>query len=126
MKMSDVFELPVSRDGFKLKDRCGVSEEIHVAKFADVSACVYAELAINNHDRMADEIAELRAKITKKDEMTSDLTEALCASVDEIAELREALSFLLKSSVYADAEGCWIIEQEESEEVERAKKLLSK
>ncbi|AUR86619.1 hypothetical protein NVP1087A_38 [Vibrio phage 1.087.A._10N.261.45.F9] len=65
MKMSDVFELPVSRDGFKLKDKCGVSEEIHVAKFDDLSACVYAEFAINNHDRLVEESVELCEMLQK-------------------------------------------------------------
>ena len=47
------------------------------------------ERRVNNHDRMADEIAELGAKIAKKDEMVSDLIEALGGSVDETSELRD-------------------------------------
>ena len=45
---------------------------------------------------MQDEIEELRTKITKKGEMVSDLTEALCASVDETAELREGLKLMIE------------------------------
>lgn len=91
MKMSDVFELPVC---CSIEDKMGGGECItfdtpyHNLSDAHGSA---VDVAINNYDRMADEIAELRAKITKKDEMASDLAEALCASVDEISEFREML-----------------------------------
>lgn len=50
-----------------------------------------------DYDRMTDEIEELRARITKKDEMVSDLIEALGVLVDEAAELRGNQVELLKA-----------------------------
>lgn len=82
LKMSDVFELPVSRDGFKLKDKCGVSGEMHVAKFADLSTCVYAELAINNHDRLVEENKQQRESL----DAFKDLVKAQTKMLNDLNE----------------------------------------
>lgn len=54
----------------------------------------FATIICNNYDRMADEIAELRAKIAKKDEVISGLIEVLGVSVDETSEFREFVSMV--------------------------------
>ena len=101
MKMSDVFKLPmVCEDG----DGFIYSKDLrHSIQFDDSDTYMMDHKkavthAINNHDRMADEIAELRAKIAKKDEMVSDLIEALGASVDDTSELREMVKLYKLSS----------------------------
>ena len=68
LKMSEVFDLPVSVDGFNLNDgHLGAEGDTTIANFdyefvSDLSESMahHAAHAINNHDRLAEENAELR------------------------------------------------------------------
>ena len=95
MKMSDVFDGDVV-DINLFQDSCYIDTDEADYEIEDSEVKDRVIHAINNHDRMTDEIAELRAKIAKKDEVISGLIEALGASVDDASELRVVNKKLLQ------------------------------
>ncbi len=72
MSMSEVFDLPVSVDGFNLNDGyIGGVGGMTIANFdyefvstLSASMAEHSAHAINNHDRMVEEIAELKSFVT--------------------------------------------------------------
>lgn len=77
MKMSEVFDLPVSVEGFNLNDGyIGGAGGMTISNFdcefentLSISMAEHAARAINNHDRMVEEIAELREALEKSSEV---------------------------------------------------------
>ncbi len=74
MKMSDLFELPMVVDGYSVESQPSIPTGCVVELVSDIECdsgrdAKYVAHAINNHDRMVEEIAELKGLVDslKKD-----------------------------------------------------------
>lgn len=91
IKMSDVFKLPVS---------CEEVAEIGVELF-DNSEDAYAALAINNHDRLVEEIDQLKSILKKVQTELGEQDFKIVKLKEEASELREKLVKCLDMLEYA-------------------------
>lgn len=79
MKMSDAFELPMMVDGYSVESQPSIPEGCTREFVSDIECdnrkdAKYVAHAINNHDRLTQENAELREVLV----MMLDSSEAIC------------------------------------------------
>ena len=127
MKMSDVFELPLFAKNHEVGSRCSIYE----GRGVTVASSFYANQlqsyefickAVNSHDRLTSDVERLTLEKLAEVNARHYEVESL---KKKNARLLECLRALLYSDIYADAEGCYEISKEDTDEVAAAKQLLT-
>lgn len=86
MKMSDIFNLPLNEE--QVYKRLGHAWGIDKSKVEAITS------AINSHDRLEQENAELRASVEKKDKLNDSLAKEVLIRSEENEELMGVINVL--------------------------------